>query len=127
MPGFAILRLRIAIPVVSGGYQFSQLTNDEIQRPPYLAASTVISEHRCDVCSCEGFRMPAIGSGAACTGGRRPKASKGGNRGTVMRRRRGLARLWGFEDWSLAAGPAAQGLADLVEGDKRALRIGIGG
>jgi len=24
--------------------------------------------------------MPAIGSGAACTGGRRPKASKGGNR-----------------------------------------------
>jgi hypothetical protein len=38
MPGFAILRLRIAIPVVSGGYQFSQLTNDEIQRPPYLAA-----------------------------------------------------------------------------------------
>jgi hypothetical protein len=39
--------------------------------------------------------MPAIGSGAACTGGRRPKVSKGetamGEGATVPR------ALWGFE------------------------------
>ena len=29
---------------------------------------------------CEGFRMPAAMDGSACTGGRRPKASRGGNR-----------------------------------------------
>ena len=34
-----------------------------------------------DVRFCEGFRMPADDDGAACTDGRRRKASKGGNRG----------------------------------------------
>jgi hypothetical protein len=29
---------------------------------------------------CEGFRMPAAHGGAAHSGGRRPKASRGGNR-----------------------------------------------
>src|SRR5260221_3484543 len=31
--------------------------------------------------NCEGFRMPAGDGGATNCGGRRPKASKGGNRG----------------------------------------------
>jgi hypothetical protein len=31
--------------------------------------------------SCEGFRMPAATKGAAGSGGRRSKTSKGGNRG----------------------------------------------
>src|SRR5216683_7276091 len=45
---------------------------------------------------CEGFRMPAATEGAASSGGRRPKASKGGNRGNgnVWTSR---DALWGFE------------------------------
>ena len=45
--------------------------------PLYLPAATLCCRRGS---SCEGFRMPAIGSGAACTGGRRPKASKERNR-----------------------------------------------
>ena len=46
--------------------------------------------------SCEGFRMPAAHGGATNTGGRRPKASKGGNRDRG--RWGGAARaLWRFE------------------------------
>ena len=45
---------------------------------------------------CEGFRMPAAHGDATYTGGRRPKASKGGNRDRG--RWGGAARaLWRFE------------------------------
>jgi hypothetical protein len=37
--------------------------------------------NRGDVGSCEGFRMPAAHGGWTDSGGRRPKASKGRNRG----------------------------------------------
>jgi hypothetical protein len=36
--------------------------------------------HGPDVCTCEGFRMPAASDDAASSGGRRTKTSKGGNR-----------------------------------------------
>ncbi len=54
---------------------------------------------------CEGFRMPAALRDGGCNGGRRPKASKGGNRGG--QRKAAPSALWGFRRrarcWGLMA------------------------
>ena len=52
-----------------------------IRRDVWLWQSRTCRDVGFPVANCEGFRMPAATEIAACSGGRRPKASKGGNRG----------------------------------------------